>query len=341
MSTESESEGDGRVDEGQIPVETRERVKDRDGFQCQLCSEAGPQAGGVAVLHVHHKSSDPDDCEYHDAENLITLCWQCHSWFHNRPNSADVPVALSTDAEDELLPHDFELLQVLASNGPLSTSEVTKQLSTEHSTSAVRDRLCVLMGLDTVVDSQDEQVIDQDAQTDEWGLCEDISQSKRGRIPEDRTTLIQRVEDERVRRALARGQSRADVAATFDLTPRTTWYKQRRAQAYAFPLDAFTQHGRPPASTEDTTETSDSECDDTASKTVKASEPNETWPASTTETGENDCEDSDENMVVANGEASTSTGNDASVSKDGDVEKSVKARLQEAIAALQCVEEGF
>jgi len=338
MSTESESEGNERGDDGQIPAETRERVKDRDGFRCQLCGEAGPETGGVAVLHVHHKSSDPDDCEYHDAGNLITLCWQCHSWFHNRPKSDEVPVALSADAEDELLPHDFELLHVLASSGPLSTSDVTKQLSTEHSTSAVRDRLCVLMGLDTVVDSQDEQVIDQDAQTDEWGLCEDISQSKRGRIPEDRTTLIQRVEDERVRRALARGQSRDDVADTFDMTPRTTWYKQRRAQAYAFPLDAFTQHGRPSASTEDTTETSDSECDSTASKTVEDGEPDETWPASTTETDENDRGGGE---GVVDGEVSTSTGNDAFVSEDCDVEKSMKVRLQEAIAALQRVEEGF
>jgi hypothetical protein len=122
------------------------------------------------------------------------------------------------------------------------------------------------------------------------------------------------------------------------MTPRTTWYKQRRAQAYAFPLDAFTQHGRPSASTEDTTETSDSECDSTASKTVEDGEPDETWPASTTETDENDRGGGE---GVVDGEVSTSTGNDAFVSEDCDVEKSMKVRLQEAIAALQRVEEGF
>ena len=190
------------------------------------------------------------------------------------------------------------------------------------------------MGLDTVVDSQDEQVIDQDAQTDEWGLCEDISQSKRGRIPEDRTTLIQRVEDERVRRALARGQSRDDVADTFDMTPRTTWYKQRRAQAYAFPLDAFTQHGRPPASTNDSVDTGDSGTDNAMAELSEDAEPDEVWPSNTenadeiTTKTEDECDGSNECVTRSNGEAS-------------DGEDSVQAKLQQAIAALESVKKAL
>jgi outer membrane usher protein FimD/PapC len=78
--------------------------------------------------------------------------------------------------------------------------------------------------------------------------------------------------------------------------------------------------------------------DSTASKTVEDGEPDETWPASTTETDENDRGGGE---GVVDGEVSTSTGNDAFVSEDCDVEKSMKVRLQEAIAALQRVEEGF
>jgi len=331
--------GDAERDVGQIPDETREEVKDRDGFQCQLCSACGPEVGGVAVLHVHHKSDAPVGYEYHDPENLITLCRQCHSWFHNRPTGQDTPVALSADAEEELLPHDFEILQVVAERGPLSTSKVAEHLSTEHSTSAVRDRLCVLMGLDTVVESQTEQVIDQDAQTDEWGLCDVISRSKRGRIPEDRTTLIQRVEDERVRRALARGQSRKSVADTFDLTSRTTWYKQRRAQAYAFPLNAFTQHGRPAASSDEAVQTSVLERGDESAETDSSTDDGERWLAASASTnggdGEVDCE------TLGNGSVSSSGGECESGRGDGEVDASVQASLQEAISALKRVEEAL
>ena len=338
MSVDRDVSDDGDV--GQIPDKTRETVKDRDGYRCQLCSRRGPEGGGVAVLHVHHKSDDPVGCEYHDPANLITLCRQCHSWFHNRPPGQDTPVALSADAEAELLPHDFEILQVVAVRGPVSTSEVAEHLSTEHSTSAVRDRLCVLMGLDTVVKSQTEQVIDQDAHTDEWGLCDDISRSKRGRIPEDRTTLIQRVEDERVRRALARGQSREDVADAFDLTPRTTWYKQRRAQAYAFPLDAFTQ-GRPSVSSDaggEVSEVSEVARVNGSTEADSSGDEGERWVAASSGTADDDGKA--ESQSMASGSVSASSGEGASGGDDG-VDASVQASLREAITALKSVEEAL
>ena len=334
-------DADGEIDVGQIPDETREDVKDRDGFQCQLCSACGPEVGGVAVLHVHHKSNDPVDCGYHDEENLITLCRQCHSWFHNRPTGDDVPVVLSADAEEELLTHDYEILQVVAAHGPVSTTEVAEHLSTEHSTSAVRDRLCVLMGLDTVVDSQTTQVIDQDAHTDEWGLCDDISRSKRGRIPEDRTTLIQRVEDERVRRALARGQSRADVADAFDLTARTTWYKQRRAQAYAFPLDAFTQ-GRPSVLSDTGGEVSEVPLTDGSTDAGSTGDNESKLVAASAGTANDDGDGEGDRETVGNGSVSTSGGKCASERRDdGEVDASVQASLQEAISALKNVEQAL
>jgi len=105
--------------------------------------------------------------------------------------------------------------------------------------------LWLLMGLDNVCESQETRVLDQDVKTGDWGLPAQITRSERGRIPEDRQTLIQRVEDERVRRALDRGCSREEIADVLDIHPRTTRYKERRARAYAFPLDAFTSHGRP------------------------------------------------------------------------------------------------
>ena len=49
-----------RPSDEQIPAETRESVLDRDGHRCQLCGAAGVEAGGAAVLHVHHKEYDPE-----------------------------------------------------------------------------------------------------------------------------------------------------------------------------------------------------------------------------------------------------------------------------------------
>jgi len=243
------------VEHEQIPTETREKVLDRDGHRCQLCNAAGRTAGGSggAVLQVHHKQYDPEAWDVNDLENLISLCRACHNWAHKRPSTSEVPVLLCEEAETMLLEHDYEILQLLGSRGPLTTTELVDGLTTDMSSPAVRERLWLLMGLDVVCESQDTQVLDQDAKTSEWGLPTDITTSERGRIPEDRQTLIQRVEDERVRRALDRGCSREEVASVLDLHPRTTWHKERRARAYGFPLDAFTSHGRP------ATESTDSE----------------------------------------------------------------------------------
>jgi len=198
------------------------------------------------------------------------LCRACHNWVHKRPSTSEVPVALSEDADAVLLEHDYEILQVAASHGPLSTSELVDELTAELSSLAVRERLWLLMGLDNVCESQEARVLDQDVKTGEWGLPAQITRSERGRIPEDRQTLIQRVEDERVRRALDRGCSREEIAEVLDLHPRTTRYKERRARAYAFPLDAFTSHGRPAVESTDAGTESDGEPEPDAAGEVDA-----------------------------------------------------------------------
>lgn len=58
---------------------------------------------------------------------------------------------------------------------------------------------------------------------------------------------------------LNRGCSREEVTELLDMYPRTTRHKERQARAYAFPLDAFTSHGRPPTETSDEDTETDSE----------------------------------------------------------------------------------
>jgi len=62
----------------------REQVLRRDGWRCQLC-------GSMTNLEVHHKqfrSHSGGD----DEQNLITLCFNCHSSAHGQdlgPNGGD------------------------------------------------------------------------------------------------------------------------------------------------------------------------------------------------------------------------------------------------------------
>jgi len=95
------------------------------------------------------------------------------------------------------------------------------------------------MGLDNVVEDR----IDQETDTGQWGLPDQIVHSERGRIPEDTQTLLQRAEDEQVRQALARGCDRETIAEVFGIVSRTTWHKETRANAYDFPLDAVSRAG--------------------------------------------------------------------------------------------------
>jgi hypothetical protein len=235
-----------------VDPETRAEVLDAAKHRCQWCGRDGPGAGGGAVLHVHHASRDVGEMDEHDPANLTAVCRQCHNWLHNQPSEADSPVEL-TDADGQaLLPQDVEILQVLAHHGPLSTGDIAEQLTPDLTVSSVRERLWVLMGLDNAIPSRTKQIVDQSTETGQWGLVGQISTSARGRIPDDPQTLLQRAEDERVRQALDRGCDRTAVADVIGVVERTTWNKEKRARAYAFPLDALDDRGgRPPADADD------------------------------------------------------------------------------------------
>jgi hypothetical protein len=128
------------------------------------------------------------------------------------------------------------------------------------------------MGLDYEVPGRESPLVDQSAKTGKWGLVGQIEESERGRIPDDTQSLLRRATDERVRRALDCGCDRETVTEVFDIAERTSWHKQRRAQAYDFPLGALERGG----STESSRETGDATDDDTADATDKS-------PASGTE----------------------------------------------------------
>ena len=54
----------------------RQQVLGRDGWRCQSC-------GTMSNLEVHHKQfRSQSGCD--TEANLITLCWVCHRYAHNR-----------------------------------------------------------------------------------------------------------------------------------------------------------------------------------------------------------------------------------------------------------------
>jgi hypothetical protein len=254
-----------------VPTAKRDERLEMDNHTCQFCrgSEADPD---INFIEVHHKDPDPEDGDRHAIENLITLCHSCHSWMHKRPDGEGLDMVITDADRQALLGHDFQILRVLEDAGPLSTGELTDKLPEEFelTTQAIRDRLLLLMGLDYEVEDREDPLADKDATTGEWGLPEQIDHSVRGRIPDDHQALIQRVRDERIRRALKRGCDRATIAEVFDVTERTIFRTEVRAQAYDLPLAAL-EHGR--ATSTDTAESgSESASDSQDVGTTPASE---------------------------------------------------------------------
>jgi len=55
----------------------RREVYRRDGWRCALCDSTD----GIQIHHVIPRGEGGSDFP----ENLITLCWRCHSLAHGRP----------------------------------------------------------------------------------------------------------------------------------------------------------------------------------------------------------------------------------------------------------------
>ena len=58
---------------------TRQKIKERDSFECQWCSGGGENMS----LHVHHLRPIEFGGDKHNPSNLVTLCNRCHGLAHN------------------------------------------------------------------------------------------------------------------------------------------------------------------------------------------------------------------------------------------------------------------
>lgn len=219
-----------------FPSDTRDEILEADRHKCQICGAKGSEKGGAASLETHHIEDDPDDVAYHDAENGTTLCSVCHNYVTNRIPD-DLPFNVADIENDlKLQPYDLEILSVLARRGPVTLLELVANITDAKSENATRERLWHLMGHDDRIDHLPHQLVDQDADTGEWGLPNQIDRSARGRIPDDKDKLLQRFEDEMVRWLLDAGLDRPTVADIVEVGERTTYHREKRARAYQIPL---------------------------------------------------------------------------------------------------------
>ncbi len=208
---------DRRHGQDKIPPAKRSERLRLDGYQCQVCSAKSVEVGGTAYVEVHHRNPDPEEYDRHAMGNLTTLDHGCHSWIHKKPTGDIVPIEFSAADERVLQPVDYLILKVFHDVRPCSMRTVQDRMAILLSPSAVREHVYRLMGFDYEVASRDHPLVDQDAVTGEWGLVEQISNSARGRIPDDPQKLLQRAHDEHVRRALTRGCDRTAVMNVFGI----------------------------------------------------------------------------------------------------------------------------
>ncbi|QSG02799.1 HNH endonuclease [Natranaeroarchaeum sulfidigenes] len=311
-----------------VDPETRKEVLEEHNHRCQSCGRRGPGNDGVARLQVHHIDRDPDRMDEHALENLSLYCVPCHRWLHQRSTPDEAPVTLTESESQNLLSKDIEILRYLAAHGPARTGDIAAGLRVDASVSTVRQRLWKLMGLDKTSEDRDEQLVDKNIETGEWGFPEQIEHSARGHIPDNTQLLLQRVEDEQVRDALERGCKRQHVQEVFGITRRTTFNKVKRAQAFDFPLDVVSnQSGRPSKGTVTKHESNASESESDHQQRL----------------GDVDNRDRDDRGPTEPMGASEATTATQSVAGDDhrseDVSTESHQHLQDAIKALQAVDE--
>ena len=231
-------------DEVTLPPNTREKVLNRDGYRCVLCNEESADMDGEATLQVHHAEYDPDHCDVNDMDNLTTLCTVCHSWIHGMPDPEDLPIELSKKAIHRLVGGDFEILQILVEDGPMSAKRIAAQAAHNPDVQTVKQRLYAIMGVDTIIDEQP-QIVDKDAETGQWGLPRDIDISER-RDPRTIYDTVKRTRDKIVQSAMEQGYDQELIADIVGIDKRQCYVCMHRARAYDFDMSRFTGRGRPP-----------------------------------------------------------------------------------------------
>lgn len=87
---------DGTDNSTESGSEIRERVLERDEYECLYCGVGEP----VATVDVHHIV--PAECNgSDDLDNLLTLCLRCQNSLHELGDGPEYPITVLERAEEE------------------------------------------------------------------------------------------------------------------------------------------------------------------------------------------------------------------------------------------------
>jgi len=132
-----------------VNPETRDDVLTEYWHRCQVCGRRGPEKGGLATLHVHHIERDPEGMDEHDMANLTPCAGLVTAGSTSRAHPDDSPVELTEGGSEVCcFRRTSRFYGNLSENGPTRTGDIVSGLPSDHSVSAVRERLWVLTGLD-------------------------------------------------------------------------------------------------------------------------------------------------------------------------------------------------
>jgi uncharacterized protein (DUF2267 family) len=236
----------GDTDCGTAPEHVAETVRADANYRCQVCGRRDAQRGGSTRIEVHHRDSDPDHCDYHDAGNLTALCPACHRWHHRQPDSAGFDGDLGSRIEGaDLDPTRLQVLQFLADHGPATTGTILQGVDLT-SQGGVHNVVYSLMAADVRNPSVTGRLVVKDIQTREYGLPWQIpdSHDARGVVPVALDARRTRILDEIARRLYAELPEYVDdqrqlVANIVNRRPDQTVLMQRRAEAFQFPFETW------------------------------------------------------------------------------------------------------
>ncbi|MEZ3118198.1 HNH endonuclease [Halobaculum sp. MBLA0147] len=252
---QSEATDQIETEQSQLPDDRRNSALTRDNYRCRACNQQDRQRGGAVTLQVHHREDDPDHCQYHDLQNLTTLCPRCHRWLHRQPDSTDLPDPIQGRLDGaDLEPTWIAILQFLADHGSATTSTITEhtELSTDNGT---RNALYGLMAADQEKPGVTGRLVAKDRFTNEYGLPWQIpdDHDARGVIPVSEAERRGRLLDEFVRRVdehLPDSVSDREeiLAAIVNRHAKHVDSLRRRGEAFQFPFEEWADtEGRSPS----------------------------------------------------------------------------------------------
>lgn len=217
----------------QIPQRVREQLIKQADFSCEICPARGPQVGGDATLHLHHRQS-PAAGGTNDPENIVVLCADCHYHHHSgRTDPEEVETNLET-VDIDPTPADLKLIQAIEKIAPATTGELAAEagISDVH---ALR-RLYALAAASVVSKTPDR----------EWDLTERVDEPIRGKLPDDPEQAARHARDDVIRRMRDRGEmSHAEIARIVGLDKRTIPTAVNRARAFDPPVPPADSTGDP------------------------------------------------------------------------------------------------